>query len=214
MFIQFNTISKTDVTSIKNMREAELRTEIAKWKTKLEEAQKKYDETIEKKEEYETSIEDNVKSRDLLEKDLNDTQAILGLTDVIGNGIIITLEDNEKKSIVADDLLELVNELRLAGAEAISINDERVVLNTYLADIDYKFIIINGQRISSPYIVKAIGNQNYLESGLTAKQYGYIDNMTKALGKTVTLERIDNITINQYEGPRISLDNGSSEINN
>jgi len=214
MFIQFNTISKTDVTSIKNMREAELRTEIAKWKTKLEEAQKKYDETIEKKEEYETSIEDNVKSRDLLEKDLNDTQAILGLTDVIGSGIIITLEDNEKKSIVADDLLELVNELRLAGAEAISINDERVVLNTYLADIDYKFIIINGQRISSPYIVKAIGNQNYLESGLTAKQYGYIDNMTKALGKTVTLERIDNITINQYEGPRISLDNGSSEINN
>lgn len=208
MFIQFNTIKQTDVASIKNMRETELRTEIAQWKTKLEDVQKKYEETIAKKEEYEKNIEDNEKSIKLLEEDLEEAKMLLGLTDVVGNGIIVTLEDNDEKSIVADDLLELVNELRLAGAEAISINNERVVINSFIADIDYKFIVINGQRISSPYVVKAIGNQSYLESGLTAKQYGYIDNMTKAFGKTVYLERKDNITIKKFEG-KITLQNVS-----
>ena len=211
MFIQFNTINQTDVTSIKNMRETELRTEITKWKTKLEDTQKTYDETIAKKDEYLTSIQDSEKSIELLNSDLEHTKMILGLTNVVGNGIIVTLEDNDKNSIVADDLLELVNELRLAGAEAISINNERIVISSYVADIDYKYIIVNGQRISSPYIVKAIGNQNYLESGLTAKQYGYIDNMTKALGKTVTLERKDNITIKQYEGPKLTVENATED---
>lgn len=211
IFMQFNTISKTDVTSIKNMRESELRTEITTWKTKLEDTQKKYDDTIAKKDEYLTSIQDSEKSTKLLEAELKESQMILGLTDVIGQGIIVTLEDNDKKSIVADDLLELINELRLAGAEAISINNERIVVNSFVADIDGKYIIVNGQRIASPYIVKAIGNQSYLESGLTAKQYGYIDNMTKALGKTVTLERKDNITIKQYEGEKLKVENATED---
>ena len=206
MYMQFNTVSKTDIESIKNLREADLRKEIATWKTKLEETQKQYDDTISKKQEYETSIEDNEKTTKLLEEDLEEARMALGLTDVTGEGIIITLSDNEFKGIVADDLLELINELRIAGAEAISINEERVVINTYIADIDYRYIIINDQRISSPYIVKAIGNQGYLESGLTAKQYGYIDNM-KALGKTASLERVNDITITKYEGPKITLSN-------
>ena len=49
----------------------------------------------------------------------------------------------------------------------------------------------------SPYVVKAIGNPTYLESGLSKKQYGYID--TKLLeGKNVILKREDNIMINKY----------------
>lgn len=200
MFIQFNTISKTDIVSIKNMRETELRTEISNWKTKLQDMQKKYEEVMAKKNEYTEHIADAEKSSQILESDLEEAKMMLGATDVVGNGIIVTLSDNSQKSIVADDLIELINELRLAGAEAISINNERIVINSYVADIDYKYIVVNAQRLISPYIVKAIGNQSYLESGLTAKQYGYIDNMNKALGKTVTLEKKDNITINKYEG--------------
>lgn len=210
MFIQFNTINQTDITSIKNMRETELKAEMTKWKTRLEETEKKYNDVITKKDEYNANIEDNEKTIKLLEEDLQEAQILLGMTDVTGNGIIVTLEDNEKKSITSDDLLELVNELRLAGAEAISINNERLVINSFTADIDYSFIVVNGQRISSPYIVKAIGNQSYLESGLIAKQYGYIDNRTKVLGKTVKLERKDNITIKKYEG-KIILQNINKE---
>ena len=59
---------------------------------------------------------------------------------------------------------------------------------------------MNGkQGLVSPYVVKAIGNPTYLESGLSKKNYGYID-VQKAEGTTVTLTRQDNITIKKYEG--------------
>ena len=54
-------------------------------------------------------------------------------------------------------------------------------------------------RISSPYVIKAIGNPTYLESGLSKKQYGYIDIKLEE-GKDVVLERQDSILINAYTG--------------
>ena len=209
MFIQFNTIHQTDVASIKTMRETELRTEIAKWKTKYEETSKRYEEVLDKTNEYTNKINENTEAKQLLEKDLEQSKMILGLTDVVGDGIIVTLENNDEKSIVALDILLLINELRLAGAEAIQVNDERIVSGSEVVDINNSFIAINMQRLSAPYVVKAIGNQAYLESGLTAKQYGYIDNMTKGYGKTVKLERKDNIKINKYEG-EMKLENINS----
>ena len=69
-----------------------------------------------------------------------------------------------------------------------------------IVDINYSFIVVNGNRISSPYVVKAIGNQTYFESGLTSKEYGYMDNIIKGNGKTATLERNDNIEIPKFTG--------------
>lgn len=48
-------------------------------------------------------------------------------------------------------------------------------------------MIINGQRVSSPYVIKAIGNQTYLSSTLSLKDSGYIDK-TRAIGLNVKLE--------------------------
>ena len=207
MFVQFKVVSKTDIAEIENMRETELRSQIAKIKTTLEELQQRYDDAITKKEEYIKSIDENENTIELLEKDLEQAKMKLGLTDVSGDGIVVTLTDNDEQIIEVTDIIELINELRLAGAEAISINGERVIATTDFANIDYRYIYVNGkERITSPYVVKAIGDQNYLESGLNAKQYGYIDNMTKALGKTVTLERENNIKIGKYEG-EIALEN-------
>ena len=52
MSMQFKIASETDITSIENMREAELRTELANWKSKYEEVEKKYEETSSKIDEY------------------------------------------------------------------------------------------------------------------------------------------------------------------
>ena len=41
MFMQFKIVNETDITSIENMREAELRTELANWKSKYEETNQK-----------------------------------------------------------------------------------------------------------------------------------------------------------------------------
>lgn len=200
MFIQFNTIEQTDLANIATMRETELREELTKWNTRYEELYARYEEEEIKKQEYQNSLGTDDEASNLLDKELNETNILLGLTAVTGPGIIVTLSNNSTKNIDAYDLLELVNELRLAGAEAISINDERIVAMSDIVDINYSFIVVNGNRISSPYVVKAIGNQTYLESGLTAKEYGYMDNIIKGNGKTATLERNDNIEIPKFTG--------------
>ena len=199
MFAQFKTIRKIDVTALENMQEAELRSEITSWKTKYEEIVKKLDDTNIKIAEYKENINNNRKTSELLTSELNQSMGLVGLRDVYGSGVVITLSDNEEK-VIADDLIDLVNELKLAGAEAISINDQRIVYESYIVNIGGEFININGvQGIESPYIIKAIGNPTYLESGLSKKQFGYIDTK-KAEGISVTLERQDNITIYKYSG--------------
>lgn len=200
IFIQFKTVKQTDFTSLENMREDELRTEVTNFKQKTEETNKRLEEVNGKIAEYEQTIVDNTEASEVLAKELEQFNNILGKNTVTGEGVVITLTDTENQRIWSEDLRELVNELKEAGAEAISINDQRIVYDTYIVDISNTFIRINGQeKIVSPYVVKAIGNQKYLESGLSKKQYGYIDTKI-AQGKSVTLKRENNIVINKYEG--------------
>lgn len=199
IFIQFKTINQTDITSIENMREDELRAEITSYKQRNEEIEEKIKETKQTILEYEEAISNNKKATELVNDELIESNNLVGKNAVEGPGIIVTLSDTKEQKITPDDLLLLVNELKAAGAEAISINNQRIVYNTYIVDLADTFISINGERQVSPYIVKAIGNATYLESGLSKKQYGYIDTKI-AEGKDVTLERQDSITINKFNG--------------
>ena len=112
---------------------------------------------------------------------------------------MVTLTDTRYSKILYYDLVELLNALRTAGAEAISINEQRVVYDTPVVAINSTFISVNGKRLVPPYIVKAIGDTTYLESGISQKQYGYIDTKLSE-GKSVVLERQENIEIPSYDG--------------
>lgn len=199
IFIQFKTINQTDITSLENMREDELRTEISNFKQKAEEISKQIEETNLKISEYEETISTDKEASELLEKELEQQNNLLGKNDVKGSGVIITLTDTKAQKITAEDVRALLNELRIAGAEAISINGQRIVYDSYVVDIGGTYISVNGERIVSPYEVKAIGNPTYLESGLSKKQYGYIDTKLEE-GKDVALKRENDITIEKYNG--------------
>ena len=198
--IQFKTVEETNITDIENMREAELRTQISSWKTRYEETSKKLEENNNTINEYREKLNNDQETEELLDKELAETDLLVGKTDVKGEGVIVTLTDSEESTITSSDLLELVNELRYAGAEAISINDIRITNSSYIATVNATLIRIDLQRVTSPYVVKAIGNQTYLESGLTTKDYGYIDRVIKAYDKTATVERQDNVKILKYAG--------------
>lgn len=194
IFMQVKTISQTDISELELMRESELKTEITALKAKYEETLTKITETNSKILEYEEATEDGKEASQLLEKELKETENILGKNPVTGEGIIITIE-NGKSKVNADDLLELVNLLKNAGAEAIAVNDERIVYDSYFADIyGSNFITLKTKIIMSPYTIKAIGNTTYLESAISQKNYGYIDTKITE-GKQVTLQRLENITI-------------------
>lgn len=199
MTMQFKIVNETDITSIENMREAELRTELANWKAKYEETNKKYLETVAKIEEYKQNQQSNEETEKLVNEELEQVNLILGKTDVQGNGIEVILRDTDNEeigSITAADLLIIINALKQAGAEAISINDERIVNMSDIVDINNSFIKVNGQRILAPYVIKAIGNQTYLESSLLGNG-GYVDELKK-IGHDVSIEKIDKLKIDKY----------------
>lgn len=199
MSMQFKVINETDITSIENMREAELRTELANWKSKYEDVDKKYEETLEKINEYEQNKESNEETEKLVNDELQQVNIILGKTDLQGEGIEITLRDSESEEIskiTADDLILIVNSLKTSGAEAIAINDERIINMSDIVDINQSFIKVNGQRILAPYIIKAIGNQSYLESSLISNG-GPLDEMKK-IGQDVSVTKLNKVTVPKY----------------
>lgn len=200
MFMQFRTIEETNITEIESMTTAELREKSVAWKERYEETYAKLQENKEILEEYKKRRESNIEASELLEKELLQAKMIAGETDVKGNGIVVTITDNaDTEKIIARDLVLLVNELRLAGAEAISINDQRIINMSDIVDINIDdgahYIFVNKEkRLVSPYVIKAIGDQKYLESALTTKTVGFIDQYSM----NATLEKQNNIRIPKY----------------
>ena len=196
MFMQFKVVNQTDIAQIETMRKDELEESITQWKDKYEEAYQKLIDTNNKINEYNDKMQSNAETRDLIEKELKEAKTNFGLTDVIGDGIRITLTDSNEVAYDADDLLELINELRNAGAEAISVNGERIVNTSDIAQISATIIKVNSKNISSPYEIKAIGDETYLKSALTIKN-GYYDVKTKN-GYEIKVIEEKNIKINKY----------------
>ena len=201
MLMQFKTVEETDITDIENMREAELRKSLAEWKSKYEETSSSLEKTNQKIAEYQEKMEKNEATSELIDKELEQSNLVVGRTDVTGEGVIVTLNYGKEENISAWDLIYLVNELRYAGAEAISINDIRIISSTEIVDLaDYTYISVDGKRLQAPYVVKAIGNQTYLSSILNLKDSGYVDLYKNAADsdKQVSMETSKKIQIPKY----------------
>ena len=188
MLMQFRTVEQTDITTLEAMRETELRAEVANWKEKYEEASKQLVDTQTKINEYYATMENNDEAAAVLENELIQANMRLGKLAVQGKGIIVTLQDSDTAKIDDYDIYKLINELRLAGAEAISVNGIRVTALTDVKTLAPGLLHIDGNPIHSPYTIKAIGDQKYLESSITQKTYGYMDYVIKSYDKIGKLE--------------------------
>lgn len=202
MFVQFRTVNESKVLNIEGLRDDELRTQIASYKAKYEETMEQYNSNQNTINEYQTAINENKETTELLDEEINQAKSLLGLTDVKGSGVIVTLTDTEDAlyTYIADDLIMLLNELKYAGAEAISINDNRIINLADIVTLNDGLIILYGDvRLTSPYEVKAIGDPTYLMSTLSIKNSGYIDQM-KANGMAIDVKQDNNIEIGAYTG--------------
>ncbi|WP_420856505.1 DUF881 domain-containing protein [Streptomyces mangrovisoli] len=108
-----------------------------------------------------------------------------------GPGITMTIEDT-KGAVQADMLLDAIQELRAAGAEAIQVNGVRVVTNTYLTDSG-KSVDVDGNKITAPYRFKVIGKPQDLEPALNIPG-GVVQTLEKEQA-TVSVERSDKIVV-------------------
>lgn len=198
MNIQFKTINQTDITGLETMQEDELRNQIVDLKEKNDDIQAKISDNEKKINEYKETINDNQKATEMLNNELNEYEEKIGLTDVSGQGVVITLTDNDEQSYSYNNLVDFVNELKYAGATAISINDNRIINTTEIVEISKRYILLNGdQRISSPYVIKAIGDKQKIVETFNLKDEGYFD-LYKNAGYDIKLEENDNLTIYKY----------------
>ncbi len=122
---------------------------------------------------------------------------VSGKTDVTGQGIIIKYKpsDNEAKADMVKDLRDIVNEIKNAGAEAIEINNQRIVGTTAIEMVKNK-IEINDTEVSGNFIIKAIGDSNLMYSGLI-RPGGTIENIRES-GVNIEINSENTIKINKY----------------
>lgn len=97
-------------------------------------------------------------------KTLRDLQVLAGTTDVRGPGVAVEIGDQMGR-VSWEPMLDLVQELRDAGAEAIAVNDVRVVASTWFAPREAG-ITIDGEQLVPPYLIQAIGDPPSLREAL------------------------------------------------
>ncbi|MGW7424264.1 DUF881 domain-containing protein [Streptomyces sp. NPDC054813] len=108
-----------------------------------------------------------------------------------GPGITMTVDD-PKGTVQADMLLDAIQELRAAGAEAIQVNGVRVISGTYLTGSG-KSVSVDGNKITQPYVFKVIGKPQDLEPALNIPG-GVVQTLEKEQA-TVTVERSTKIVV-------------------
>lgn len=206
IIIQIKSVESTKTVVAKTTAGAELRDNILK----LEE---KYNQTLEKLDLANNELDGLIaqasqkgSSEINYSDELKKINNLLGYSDVEGQGLIITVQDGDPtivKGILSnylvhdDDLINIVSILRNAGAEAISINDERIVSNTAITCAG-NIVMINGKKVGSPFVINAIG--------LTEKLYGAVtitNNLLKNMdmqGVKVSITKKDKMRIKKYNG--------------
>lgn len=203
--IQINTVNNNGTTVTGNQKENNLKSQVLKMKEKYE---NQYAELERAEKELEKVREQAASSNSELvelESKIKEANILLGNTNVTGAGITVTLTDGKSDATVldaenliihAENVLSVVNELKNAGAEAISINGERIV-NTTAISCDGNVIVVNGEKISSPIQITAIGFPELLST--LNRPGGTLENF-KNLGKGVELKKNMNLEIPKYTG--------------
>ncbi|MEW1910658.1 DUF881 domain-containing protein [Kitasatospora sp. NPDC085895] len=90
---------------------------------------------------------------------------LAGTEQATGPGIVLTINDPQGQ-VKADMLLDTLQELRAAGAEAIQINDVRVVAGTYFTDGADGGVQIDGKKVTQPFRFTVVGNPQDLTPAL------------------------------------------------
>ena len=173
--VQIKTVNNNGTTVGVKQEESELKTQVLKMKEKYENSYEKLQKTeseLEKTRENATNNNEELKN---LEKQIKEANVLLGLTDVKGTG---------------------VNELKNAGAEAIEINGKRIVGTTAI-NCDGNVITVNGEKVTSPFTINAIGYPELLST--LNRAGGYLSILGDYNVKTEFKKR-DKISIPKYTG--------------
>jgi uncharacterized protein YlxW (UPF0749 family) len=210
IFIQIKTVeSITEEEGISLNDNAELKDEVLRWRQNYKDAYKQLENAEDRLEEVRTQASTSSELDIEVKNQITKNNALLGLTEVQGPGIIIKLDDNREVNadevldinsylVHEQDLIHIVNELFNAGADAISINGKRIVQTTSIL-CDGNILRVNDEMVGVPIEIKAIGYTERLYYNVAVRQGGYLKLMARD-GVVVGIEKSDDIKIPKYEG--------------
>ncbi|ADL07718.1 DUF881 domain-containing protein [Thermosediminibacter oceani] len=204
---QFRNTQKSGSAMTSLQRIQELTTQL---KTVIDEREKLRTEISELRKrlaEYENSAANVSEVTEAMKQELEKARMVAGLVEGTGPGIIITLDDSNVPKqpgedpnlflIHDEDILKVVNELFAAGAEAVSVNGQRIIATTEIRCVG-PTIMINSVRMAPPFVIQAIGNPENLESSM--KMRGGIIESLEVFGIQVDIKKHDNIVMPAYTG--------------
>lgn len=200
--MQLKTVKANSETS--SNRTTELQTQYAELKRNYDAKILELEEKDKMLEEY-RKAETDEETVEVIKQELNKALQDAGLTNVRGTGVTVVLEDSTKNIegvydlnaylVHDEDIMKVVNELRSAGAEAISVNNQRIISTSEIRCAGTT-IFINGERVGAPFIIKAIGDPALLESAMLMRG-GYVDGL-REWGIGVTITRETDVVIPKY----------------
>ncbi|KUO73567.1 MAG: hypothetical protein APF77_02725 [Clostridia bacterium BRH_c25] len=201
--IQFRTV-KQGVGQVSEYRARELAAQLKKTKeenAKLQNVKKEYESKLK---EFEDAASQGSVSAKLLKQELDQARMLAGVEDVEGPGITVVVDDlkfSEKVNyplVSYSMLLELLNELNAAGAEAVSINEQRIISTSEIRQVGGIHININTVSYAPPFVFKAIGDSKTLEAALRLRE-GIVERF-EASGIAVTITQEQLVKIQRYNG--------------
>jgi uncharacterized protein YlxW (UPF0749 family) len=143
----------------------------------------------------------------VLNESLAKANITAGFTPVVGPGIVIVLDDNPNQLTENDNpndflihdynLLYVVNQLKDLGAEAISINEVRVIGSSEIRCAG-PTILVNSTRVTSPFEIKAIGDPDVLDRSIRAKD-GELQSLATR-GMRISVQKANKISIPGFNG--------------
>jgi uncharacterized protein YlxW (UPF0749 family) len=173
---QFKVLSKQENSfSLGSTTSTDVTIEIEQYKKQKTELEAKVSELQSKVDEYEKAAAGESDASKALLAELQTSRILTGASDVHGQGVVVYLDPTSdlfgtgSGHITDKHLVYLINELRFAGAEAISINDIRVVGMTGIRNAGNYILINDNDKVSysQKITIKAIGNKDLLYSSLS-----------------------------------------------
>ena len=144
---------------------------------------------------------------DLMEE-LNFARVLAGVTELSGPGVEVTLNDsnislkpgeNPNLYVLHDeDVLRVLNELRAAGAEAISMNGQRILAGTEVRCTGPTIVLNKDKQLAPPYVISAIGDPSTLESSIKMK--GGVAETLQFWGIQVGVKKMSQVTVPAHSG--------------
>ena len=151
-------------------------------------------------------LKESTNKQEALSKDIENIKMGAGVLAMQGPGISIVIDDSKKQSktgenlnlylIHDDDILKVINELRAAGAEGISINEQRLIATSEIRCAG-PTLSVNNTRYSPPYEIKAIGDSQTLENAL--KMRGGVVEPLQFWGIQITIKTENNVILPAYK---------------